>query len=371
MSDFKENNAALKIQFLFKLNHSSKSLDEFNNLELKKHAIEKSFDNFKKIIIKKDIIEVAKKFTDSLDKFKKGLNINPRVLITSFLITFYSDELLGEISDRHPSDDYIFTISSLVVEELEKKSIPNLWNLLRDFKLAFADWSKMDKDRTIERLIVSYYYRCEHIEQINNKEIVKKFAQFNENQQEEMKMELEKQKSDICRSIKLIDKTFDLEYLKHNYKQLFEGINKSWASVKANVSETMKKAYFNMLVEDIENGNLLSCFNLIKEIGERLGTICPAKQSELFKQKFSEENLHNVLSICEFSSELKQFIIFMIDFIILMDAPCNDKTNAEWKQIVMKSMNDKGDFAIILPKILIQIEEHIDIIYDLIIKLNQ
>jgi hypothetical protein len=371
MSDFKENNAALKIQFLFKLNHASKLLDEFNNLELKKHAKEKSFDEFKKIIIKKEIIDIAKKFTDSLEKFKKGLNINPRVLITSFLITFYTDELIGDISDRHPSDDYIYTISLLVVEELEKKSIPNLWNLLRDFKLAFANWSKMDKDRTIERLIVSYYYRCEHIEQINNKEIVRKFAQFNEKQQEEMKLELEKQKSDICRSIKLIDKTFNLEYLKKNYKQLFNGINQSWEKIKTNVSDTMKKAYYNMLIEDVNNGNLLSCFNLLKEIGERLGVICPIKQSELFKEKFSEDNLHNVLSVCEFSSELKNFVIFMIDFIILMDAPINDKTNNEWKKTVVQSMNNNDDFAQNFPKILIQIEEHIDIIYDLIIKLNQ
>lgn len=371
MSDFKENNAALKIQFLFKLNHSLKLLDEFNKLELNNHAKNKSFDDFKKIIIKKEIIEITKKFTESLDKFKKGLNINPRVLITSFLITYYSNELLGEISDRHPSDDYIFTISSLVVEELEKKNIPSLWNLLRDFKLAFTNWSKMDKDRTIERLIISYYYRCEHIEQINNKEIVKKFAQFNEEQQEEMKLELEKQKAEICRSIKLIDKTFDLEYLRKNYKQLYDGINKSWSSIKSNVSETMKKAYYNMLVEDIRNGNLLSCFNLIKEIGERLCVICPSKQADLFKEKFSEDNLHNILSICEFSSELKHFIIFMVDFIILMDAPVNDKANTEWKQTIIQSMNNKDDFAQLFPKILIQIEEHIDIIYDLIIKLNQ
>ena len=48
MSDFKENNAALKIQILFRLNKCVKMLEKFHNLNLEKLAKELCFDEFKK-----------------------------------------------------------------------------------------------------------------------------------------------------------------------------------------------------------------------------------------------------------------------------------------------------------------------------------
>jgi hypothetical protein len=58
----------------------------------------------------------------------------------------------------------------------------------------------------------------------------------------------------------------------------------------------------------------------------------------------------------------------MVDFIILMDAPINDINNKAWKEEVLSLMTQK--FDITFPQILIQIEEHIDIIYNHIINLN-
>ena len=370
MSDFKENNAALKIQILFRLNKCVKMLEKFNSLNLEKLAGELSFDEFKKIIIKKDIIETTQNFTSSLDNYKKGLGINPRVLITSYLIMFYSEELLGESNDRHPSDEYILTLSQNVISSLKTNNIKEIWDILREFKHTFKNWSSMDKDRTIERLVVSYYYRSEHIDKIKSGELVKKLELVDPEQQNQMIQELERQRNDILKSIKLIDRTFDINYLKKNYVQIYNSIQNSWSNIKINLSNTMKKAYYDMLCKDIENGNLISCFNLLKEIGERLGIICPSKQVESFKNKFNEDNLTNILAIPEFTPQLIKFIGFMVDFILLMDAPANDEANQIWKAEIGQTIIS-GNFTYNFPKILIQIEEHIDIIYDLILKLNE
>lgn len=377
MSDFKENNAALKIQILFRINKCLKQLDKFNELNLEKLAESLSFDEFKKIIIKKEIIDITQNFTLSLDSYKKGLTINPRILITSYLIKCYSEELLGETTDRHPSDDYILSLATNVVAILSNQEttsslsrVKEIWDCLREFKHGFANWSKMDKDRTIERLVIAYYFRSEHIDKIKSGELVKKLELVDEEQQYLMIEELDRQRNDILRSIKLVDKSFDINYLKKNYVQVYEQIQKSWANVKISLSNTMKKAYYDMLCKDVENCNLISCFNLLKEIGERLSVICPQKQAESFKEKFSEDNLTNILEIAEFTPQLVKFIGFMVDFILIMDAPANDEANKKWKAEIAETIIS-GNFAYNFPKILIQIEEHIDIIYELIIKLNE
>jgi len=364
MSDLKEN-AALKIQYLLKLNNCKKLLNEFKTLELKSNAQSLSFDNFKKIIIKKEVIGNVKNFTDSLDKLKKGLSINPRVLITAYMITYYTIDLIGEEKDRHPTDNFILEIATNVVNKLEENNINHIWDILRDFKVSFNNWSQMDKDRTIEKLVVSYYYRCEHLEKINSGELSKNDIE----QKENMINELERQKEEIIKSIKLIDRNFDTKYLKENYKQIFNTIQQTWSNVHVNIANTMKKAFYDMLVRNINEGNLISCFNLLKEIGERLSLLCPKNKVASFKNKFSDENLTNLLAIPEFTTELIKFIGMIIDFISLIDAPVNDETNKQWKQEIVNLLT--SNFATNFPKILIQIEEHIDVIYDLIISMNK
>ena len=368
MSELKEN-AALKIQYLLKLNHCKKLLIEFKTLELKSNAELLSFDKFQKIIIKKELINNVKNFTDSLDKFKKGLSINPRILITAYMITYFPIDLLGEEKDRHPTDNFILELATNVVNALEDNKISNIWDILRDFKVGFNNWSQMDKDRTIEKLVVSYYYRCEHLEKINSGELTKKPELFDPEQQQNMVEELEKQKEDIIKSIKLIDRNFDIKYLKENYKQIFNTIQQTWSNVHVNVTNTMKKAFYDMLVSDINNGNLISCFNLLKEIGKRLSLLCPKNKVVSFKSKFSDDNLTNMLATPEFTSELIKFIGMIIDFISLIDAPVNDETNKQWKQQIVNLLT--SNFSSNFPKILIQIEEHIDIVYELIVSMNK
>jgi hypothetical protein len=368
MNDDKHN-TPLKIQYMLKIKDCNNLLDELKTIGLKSNAESKAFDEFKKIIIKKEIIQIVKNFTESLDKLKKGLEINPRVFITAYMIAYFPDELLGEEKDRHPTDNFIHELSTHVVNSLEEGNINKIWDLLRDFKIGYNNWSKMDKDRTIERLVISYYFRCKHIDKIKSDNLDKKVDIIEPDQQFYMIKELEKQKEDIIKSIKLIDKNFDVNFLKENYVQIYDTIQQTWLNLQVNLANTLKKAFYDMLVQDINDGNLMSCFKLLKEIGERLVAICPSKNANSFKSKFSDNNLTDLLLEPEFTPELIKFIGMIIDFISLMDAPINDETNKQWKEHNVELLS--GNFSTNFPQILIQIEEHIDAIYELILAMNE
>lgn len=369
MSGFKANSAALKIQFALKLNNCIKNLEKFQDIKLNILSSSMSFDEFRKIIIKADIINITKHFCDTLESFKSGLKINPKVLITAYLIKAYPDELVGTEKDLHPTDKYIIELASDVVNNLESNKINDIWNKLKEFKLGFADWSRMDKDRTIEKLVISYYYRSDHIDKIKSGQLTKSNELVDKEQTEQMLMELQRQKNEIIHSIKLIDKNFDIKYLEANYVEIFNQIQQSWLQIHVNITNTMKKAYYDMLSNDISNGNLLSCFSLLKEIGQRLTVLCPQKSQKSFASKFSDGVLTDLLAEPEYTNQLVKFIGFILDFIIQMDAPINDESNVQWKVQIAEQI--KNPFAQSFPQILIEIEEHIDKIYQMIIDLNQ
>jgi hypothetical protein len=58
----------------------------------------------------------------------------------------------------------------------------------------------------------------------------------------------------------------------------------------------------------------------------------------------------------------------LVDYISIMDAPVNDDKNKEWKQHIISLMNE-NNYNENLPRILIEIEEHIDNLYQDIINL--
>ncbi len=360
MSDFKEKNAVLKIQFALKLNNCIKNLEKFQNINLDKLGSTVSFNEFKSVITNPDVINITKNFSNTLESFKSGLKINPKIIISAYLIVYYTDELIGGLENRHPIDQQIINQANQVVSELKLTKINNIWTILSEFKFMFLKWSQMDKARTIEKLIVSYYYRTTHIEKINGETL-------DLNQKIQLLQELKRQQKEIIQSIKLIDKNFNIRYLEENYVQIFEQIQKSWEQLKISVAKTMKQAYFDMLSTDISNGNLISSFTLLKEIAQRLEILCLPTQVKLIEEKFSDDNLTEILFEAKFTNQLINFINFIIDLIIQLDAPESDKLNIQWKSQINQLV--KLDFSKSFPIILIEIEEHIDHIYKLILDL--
>jgi hypothetical protein len=338
------------------------SLINFNQLNLKKKSIEKSFDEFKKYLLDKKLIAITNDLCKALEKY--NLNIKPRILLSMYIINQYPTELLGEMKEWQEIDTELYQICQNTVDIIEsEKKLENIYKVLNIYMEKFIVWTNFDKDRSIEQLIISYYNRMTHINKMltsNNK------IEFE--QEQDMMIELEKQKSELLRMMVTIDPTFNATYFKENYIQVYNDIMKARNEMSIRVKNVMKKAYYDMLCEDIKKGDMMSCFNQIKEIGKRLSVMCPKNMVTSFEQKFSDDNLTTILLSQEFTPEIKSFIKFMVDFTILIDAPINDENNQIWSNEINSLVCNK--FCYNFPKILIQISEHIDTVVDMILALD-
>jgi hypothetical protein len=226
----------------------------------------------------------------------------------------------------------------------------------------------MDKCRLLEDCIKSYYFKCEHLDKIKSNELIKKPELHDKTQITEMIEELEKQKKDLLSNIKFIDKSFDIKYFEKNYKEVYTKILNTKHDIEQSIINNMKLAYYDLLCDDIKKGDMISTMTLIQEIGNKLIILCPKENKELFKNKFKVENITNLLIDCSFTQKLNKFLLMIIDFIILMDAPIHDETNRLLKEEAKLMM--VNNFSKNLPQILINISEHIDRLYKNLVQLS-
>jgi len=350
--------AVSKIQNLFRINKCTKILNEHKQLfiEISK---DKTFEEFKKEIMKKNIILNTTTLCSRYNNYKKGLNINYKIVITLYFIYYYPNDMLN--TRDHPYDQEIFNIAESFIKAVDENSdVKKIWNILNLFNITFKRWCEMDKNRLIEDCMKSYYYKCEHINKI-------KSNQTNDKEQKnDMIIELERQKKDLLINILLVDKSFDVTYFEKNYDKIVTNIINLREQIYQSINDNMKNAYYNLLCDELKQGNNINILDLLKTIGNHLLIICPEKNKNKFNEKFSNDNLINLLCNCEMSYELHSFIFFIIDFIILLDAPINDTKNIQFRKYIESIIN--VNYSENLPLILLLIKDHIDNLLSLIVK---
>lgn len=351
----------IKMQKLYRKNKCIKLTKDLINLDLVNLSKNKDFEKFKLIILSKKINNVFIKLCKAYNNYKK-ININNRMLITLFFFYFYPNDLLS--NNHNNLDSMILELSDLFINNITTHDINLLCNILNQYNEVFKLWTDMDKCRLLEDCIKSYYFKCEHLEKIQTNELVKKTELHDKQQINDMVKELEKQKKDLLINIQFIDKTFDIKYFEKNYRDVYTKIVNTKNDIENSIINNMKLAYYDMLCNDIKKGDMISTLNLIKEIGEKLIIICPKDNKESFKNKFSTNNITNLIINKSFTPNLNKFIFMMIDFIILMDAPIHDETNKQLKNQARLLM--VNNFSQNLPQILINISEHIDRLYSLL-----
>ena len=352
-----------KVQRLFRKNRLIKENKNLIDLNLEKEGI-KDFNSFTQYIRKDNIKNAVKKYLKIFNNYKNGLKINERILITAFMITFYPDELLGV--EKHQMDKSILEWSEEVVKRInlleESREIDKLWLLLNNYQIIFNQWKESDKSRMIESIIISYYNRCKHIEKINAD---KKISI------EEKKIvisELERMKVEVLGNVKFFDPNFDVENFKENYELIYEGLQKSYEEISGQIANTMKKAYFDMLKEELSSGNVLPIAEVMTEISKRILVLVPEKRRESFSQKINVEVIVELLCDKAWTNELKEYLKFICESVFMLGASGDDELNKAWLEEVSGLMND--NYNTNLPLILIQIEEKLDRIFQLIADLD-
>ena len=356
---------ARKIQRYFRKNKILKNNSEFLKLNLAGKGKESEFENFTKYIRDPKVIGCANNYIKSFSSYKNGFKLDSKVLLTAYLIYFFSEELLGK--EQHPMDKGISEWSEEVVKRIadlnDSKEVDKVWLLLNNYNTIFSQWKTSDKSRMIESIIISYYNRSKHIEKIHADE------KLNDAEKKAVIDVLEKQRQQVVGNIKFIDPEFNVEYFLENYEEIYNNMNSAYKHLASQIGNTMKKAYYDMLHEEIKTGNMLPIAEVMTEISKRLLIIVPEKRREKFAEKINVNVIVDLISEKCWTHELNEYLKFVCESVFMLGAPADDEENKKWLNEVNKLM--ESDYEKNLPLILIQIEEKLDRIYQLINEFSQ
>jgi hypothetical protein len=361
MNDVLLNANAKKIQKVFRKYRVNLYRNKINNLDLNNYAKLHSFNDFCIYIKKREVIDVIKTYLNILKKtVKKELKTKYQLILSCYMINNYTDDVLGKNESLNQSDKDLLKWCKEIVNRLNNGGI-NIYEqhmLLRNFQIIFNSWKEMDKHKTIEKIIISYNNRNEHLK------VLLDDKKMDEKQKEDSINEIERQMKTMILDIKMIDPDFNVKYLEENVELVYSKMKEGWMKITSSLGNTMKKAYHDVVKESLGNGELKPSFDLLMEICKRLLLICPEKRKESLKEKMSESVLMNLLVPGDWSSNLVEFLKFLTDLIILLGASADDKENLEWKNATNLYYN--LEFKVVLPQFLIEMQEKIDRIYQLI-----
>jgi hypothetical protein len=272
-----ENNI-IKIQRFIRKKNILKFLFKFHSFDLLNVAKNSSFVQFSRYLMNKELIETVKQFILSLERFSnKKLDIKPQIFLTSYLLVFFNSELME--NEKHELDNLILDWSNYLIKKtttlLFEKDFTRYYILLINFDYVFKQWKDYDKNKTIEAMIISYHYRCEHQEKIKNE---------NSTQKEKMLQELEKQKVELEKNIK-----------------------------KCNSTKTINKAYIDCINEQLNNNNFYGILDLYKNVVDNILQNIPSENKEQFKLFINQYDFYDLIKNKTISTELYQFIYTLHD----------------------------------------------------------
>ena len=202
-------NNIIKIQRYYRVYSLKKKLIKLKEFKLCKT---KNFGELSVLLKNKKVIEQMSLVLNSFDKFSCiPLNTKPQVILLAYIVQKFPVDVIGHNKDRHPIDKELLKNSIKIVSLLENFDELNYYTcvsinkFIKNFCELFTFWKNMDKNRTIQNIIISYHNRREHLEYLEKEEM-------NEDQKNKMKNSLNNECKVLVSQIKTIDANFDIEY---------------------------------------------------------------------------------------------------------------------------------------------------------------
>uniref|UniRef100_A0A6C0J7Z5 Uncharacterized protein n=1 Tax=viral metagenome TaxID=1070528 RepID=A0A6C0J7Z5_9ZZZZ len=327
-----------------------------NNYDLKnKNKVE--FFSYTKIIRDKNLIVLVNDFIDKVNKIKYNNTINSRIFLTSFLISNFGEELLGNKKKWNVLDTEIYLWSNKLISLLDDLQSYNklvmLSTFINSYNLMFNHWKDCDKDKTIQNIIISYYNNQKHIEYI-------KESPNNLNESLEY---LEATQTKLLKNIKLIDKDFKIESLIENYEQIYDNINLGMENLVNKITSTFKKVYVDTLIQELESEGNKMIYDLIQDTNKRIINIVPKQIKLSVTKKLNAYNFLDLLAEFNWSHKLIKYITFILDTIVIL----LETKNTAWKNEIITLF--QKPYIQNFPFMLVEINKKIDNIYDYHLKL--
>jgi len=231
-----------------------------------------------------------------------------RLVITAMLILRFPNEVLNNAN----YDEFLkVTSKQLITGMLDKEDESRLKLRAKAFMHIFNLWKKQDKEELLKYLSSIYltsrntlFLISQNLDILPEDEKVRKLEEINE---------LEKYMEKIKSSINTLDTKFLESYLATQKEPL--DVQKE---VLNQISQTMYKTFWSMMLEDLQNGNYEPAFKNLKEAYDTL--------NYLAKLDFDLEHYKNLVEQKVFTyDDLNKIAIYFVQECKTRGAPEDDK----------------------------------------------
>ncbi len=319
---------------------------------------ENDFNKYKKIMMNKDLINDVNIFMKLLYNILKIINMNPimfnsKVFLTGIMIYNFPNEILGNNKDRHPIDILLYNNINAMVSMIFKinkyDDIIKMINNIRGFEELFIEWKSMDVNRTIQNIIISYKYRQDHIKKITV------YSEQNKNIINALNDECDK----MLKTILLIDNTYNIDYVKYNYNEIYDSINITTHKIESKIKTNFQNAYIDYLAYEFSNNNdMITIKNLIIDTNDRIVMVVPPSIKNAINNKLKNYDYNNILLENDWSDSFIHYFKFILDTILC----CDKKNEFDLRKIKSLYQMVGNNYHYNVPYILVHINMLIDII---------
>jgi hypothetical protein len=138
------------IQRSFRKYQLKKNLKQINELNLNNNL---SFEDFTKLIRQKKVLTTFKNFIKKLQYYGE-LKIIPNILISAFMFSYYTKDLLGDKKDFNPLALNLLNWSNKIVELFNSDihDFKKLFIFINNYNIIFNKWKDLDKNKS------TYFY---------------------------------------------------------------------------------------------------------------------------------------------------------------------------------------------------------------------
>lgn len=326
------------------------SLIELDNLELRIYKLEeKSYEDIQKILINQEIY-------DKMNNFLKNLNckVDSRLFLTSFAMRFHMAEMVENAVSEENVDIYNLIVNTLdkyedLHDNLDESKVKDFKKILQIFIEKFTIWKRNDLLKVIEDYAKMFW----------SLEITKKI----DGTTEEQKNNIDKQQNKIKEIVLKIGGQEGIEIFS-KYSPLM--INDTTIdSLKDQVENTYKKAYWDKLEEDLNNKSYDSIILILEEIRSRIALLVPNRidihqtlaeyiDVELIKQMLNNNAIDH------------KFIYGLVNYIIEnlknLEAPSQNEKTEEWRQETLKELENIENINKFFPMFFQKVYDKIEVI---------
>ena len=296
-----------------------KNLDEFG-LRLDKIK-SKSYNDIQKILINQEIYNRVNVFINSIQECKA----DSRMLLTAFAMKFHMGCMVNDVNLKENQEIYqLITITldeyeSLFKGELTEEIVNKFCKRLNLFNEEFIKWKKQDLFKVIEEY-AKMFWTLEM--QKRNKEIT----------DEQKKIIIENQQK-IKKLVEQIGGKEGIEQFEKYSPVMFD--ESAIAGIKNQVESTFKKAYWDKLVEDLDNKKYDSILLILEEVRARIALLVPNRidihqdLAEYIDVDWIKQMLdHDVLD----NTFIYKLFHYIIDKLKEMEAPIYNKDTEKWRE---------------------------------------